>query len=685
MKKVININFQGRVVPIEEPAYEELRRYIESLRVFFEKEEGRDEIINDIENRIAELFSDRLKRNSTGCVTEADVQDIIGSMGRPEQFDGDISEMAPASTGSAGGSSSQTGATSDPRGSFYRNNDDKILGGVCSGLAAYLKIDPTIVRLLFALITFGGFGTGFLIYLVLWIVLPARDMGLAAKRRLYRNPDEKVIGGVCSGLSSYFRIPVWVPRLIFVLPLAISILVDSVSEWGGVHLVSGSFTGTMFLAYIILWIVIPFANTPSEKLEMRGERIDLESIKNSVQEELQGLNKRMEGIGKNIESRAETWGREVEDRARTLSAQAAPVARRTGNGIGHAIGVLFKVFFLFILGIVVFTLFVSMIAVLLGSFAVYPLKDFLLEGFWPHATGWGTLILFLAVPVVALVVWFVRRIAGIRSRNNNLAYIFGTLWFFGWLSATLFAAYLGRQFKRSSRVKEEVAMTQPSSGRLLVRTGEMPGRFHPIGWVFDNDDEDIEETGILSSNGDSLLLSNVAIRIGKSTDSNYRTTVVKMARGESVSTAEATAGRIGFDISQSDSVLTLPKGFPITKKDKFRNQRVLLQIEVPVGKAVRIDAGNKWYDWYEVTGNRRGVGVRVDRDFDWMDDSDWDYDEWYVMTESGLQRMYPSEPSKKRDRERGERRDLERKLEDLERRLEEKIDTVEKRATRAIG
>lgn len=685
MKKVININFQGRVVPIEEPAYEELRRYIESLRVFFEKEEGKDEIINDIENRIAELFSDRLKKNATGCVTETDVQEIIGSMGRPEQFDGDVSEKASASSGASGASSSQSGPSPDPRGSFYRNNDDKIIGGVCSGLAAYLKIDPTIVRLLFALITFGGFGTGFLIYLVLWIVLPARDMGVAVRRRLYRNPDDKVIGGVCSGLSSYFKIPVWVPRLVFVLPLAISILVDSVSEWGGVNLVSGSFTGTMFLAYIILWIVIPFATTPSEKLEMRGERIDLESIKNSVQEELQGLNKRMEGIGKDIESKAETWGKEVEDRARTFSAQAAPLARRTGNGIGHAIGVLFKAFFLFIFGIVVFALFVSMIAMLLASFAVYPLKDFLIEGFWPHATGWGTLILFLAVPLVALVVWFIRRVAGIRSRNNHLAYVFGSLWFLGWLSMTLFAAYVGRQFKRSSRVKEEVVMTQPSSGRLLVQTGETPGRFHPIGWVFENDDEDIEETGLLSSNGDSLLLSNVAIRVGKSPDSNYRATMIRMARGESIASAEEKAAGIGFNITQSDSVLTLPKGFPITKKDKFRNQRVLLQIEVPVGKAIRIDAGNKWYDWYEVTGNRRGVGVRVERDYDWEDYYDWDFDEWYIMTESGLQRMYPREPSKERERERGGRRDLERKLEDLERRLEEKIDTVEKRTTRAIG
>ena len=62
MKKVININFQGRVIPIEETAYDILQQYVESLRRYFRDEEGRDEIINDIESRIAELFGETLKR-----------------------------------------------------------------------------------------------------------------------------------------------------------------------------------------------------------------------------------------------------------------------------------------------------------------------------------------------------------------------------------------------------------------------------------------------------------------------------------------------------------------------------------------------------------------------------------------------------------------------------------------------
>src|SRR6478736_2366685 len=86
MKKVININFQGRVIPIEETAYEILQKYVESLRKYFANEEGRDEIINDIEGRIAELFSDRLKKGAT-CITEDDVNAVIRSIGRPEDFD----------------------------------------------------------------------------------------------------------------------------------------------------------------------------------------------------------------------------------------------------------------------------------------------------------------------------------------------------------------------------------------------------------------------------------------------------------------------------------------------------------------------------------------------------------------------------------------------------------------------
>src|ERR1041384_6586006 len=92
MKKVININFQGRAVPIEETAYEILKQYIDSLRRYFANEDGRDEIINDIESRIAELFSERLKKGAT-CITDDDVQAVIASMGRPEDFEAEAASI----------------------------------------------------------------------------------------------------------------------------------------------------------------------------------------------------------------------------------------------------------------------------------------------------------------------------------------------------------------------------------------------------------------------------------------------------------------------------------------------------------------------------------------------------------------------------------------------------------------
>src|SRR5258707_4028662 len=109
MKKIININFHSRVIPIEETAYEILQQYIDSLRRYFANEEGRDEIISDIENRFAELFSETLKKGAA-CVTDADVNAIITSMGRPEEFEAAEGTTAGTSGRNAGTAGAGAGA-----------------------------------------------------------------------------------------------------------------------------------------------------------------------------------------------------------------------------------------------------------------------------------------------------------------------------------------------------------------------------------------------------------------------------------------------------------------------------------------------------------------------------------------------------------------------------------------------
>ncbi len=206
MKKIININLSGRVIPIEDSAYESLQRYIESLRRYFANEEGRDEIINDIESRIAELMNDKVRRGA-GAVTDADIEEIIASMGRVEDFEKtDAEEKAFSASGQPYGAYTQAQSEQrKPKGRLYRDGSDKFLGGVCAGIANYMNVDPAIVRLIFAIITFGGFGTGIIIYLALWIILPVKDLDTYVGKRLFRNPDDKVISGVAGGLAAYFK------------------------------------------------------------------------------------------------------------------------------------------------------------------------------------------------------------------------------------------------------------------------------------------------------------------------------------------------------------------------------------------------------------------------------------------------------------------------------------------------
>lgn len=165
-----------------------------------------------------------------------------------------------------------------------------MIGGVCSGIANYLGVDPAIIRILFAIISFGGFGLGFLIYIILWIVLPPKDLGDFSGKRLYRNPDDKVISGVAGGLAAYFGRSSSTIRLIFAAPLILNLLLRVLS-WPLFHessfvpnIVFGSLTGTFILAYIILWIVLPEANSEYQKMEMRGEKVDVNRIRQNVRE-----------------------------------------------------------------------------------------------------------------------------------------------------------------------------------------------------------------------------------------------------------------------------------------------------------------------------------------------------------------------------------------------------------------
>ncbi|RYF88654.1 MAG: PspC domain-containing protein, partial [Chitinophagaceae bacterium] len=419
MKKIININLSGRVIPIEDSAYENLQAYIESLRRYFAHEDGRDEIINDIESRVAELMNDKIRKGAAS-VTDEDINEIIKSMGRPEDFDDTASDTSD-NTQQTKQDASYAYTEKKEKKRLYRDSSDKFIGGVCSGLAAYLNVDPAIVRILFAIITFGGFGLGFVAYILLWIILPAKDIEHFGGKRLYRNPEDKVIAGVAGGLAAYFNVRSSNIRLIFLAPLLLSILVgifDGITWWDGFdffpNIVFGSLSSTFFLAYVILWMVLPVAHSTYEKMEMRGEKVDVNTIRQNVQEGMGNVKDKVKNWSSEVKQSAQQFGDRAKDfantRGKAFASEVGQAAGRGGRGIGHAIGVLFKIFFLFIAGTIAFSLFVAMIALIFGGIAWWPVNNFLWTSKWQQLYAWGTLIFFLAIPLIGFITWIIRRI-----------------------------------------------------------------------------------------------------------------------------------------------------------------------------------------------------------------------------------------------------------------------------------
>lgn len=198
MKKTLSINIRGIVFNIDEDAYLKLNNYLTEIYRHYKNQPGCDEIVSDIENRVVELFQERLSENKQ-LITISDVDEVIGILGHPADFDRELEDDTP---------------------------------------------NP-----------------------------PSGGKRARGNKRLYRDPENRTIGGVCSGLGAYFSVdPVWF-RLAFVLAVV--------------------FAGTGILLYLILWVVLPPAYTVSERLEMRGDPIDIDHIEKSVRKEMKDVKEKI--------------------------------------------------------------------------------------------------------------------------------------------------------------------------------------------------------------------------------------------------------------------------------------------------------------------------------------------------------------------------------------------------------
>ena len=618
MKKTININFQGQLITIEETAYHLLNQYIQSLKEYFRQETDGNEIVNDIENRIAELFGNRLK-HGIPCITDDDVTSIINTIGRPEEFDTEFVESAEEYTTPSPKPNNMDSQMPPPikdetRKSLYRKSNDKILGGVCSGLAHYLKIDPVFTRLFFALFL----GLLFWVYIVLWIILTAKPLPNNVSKRFYRNPNDRFIGGVCGGIAAYFKIDTWIPRIIFLLPLIFNAFGMARLPLFVFNNIFGRFDWNWNInipfvgIYIILWIIMPKATTVKQKLEMMGEDEHLKSIRAKVSGNIaQVRSERTEMENSNIHTASKDNNAEklnyTADSSKAFDHSSTPPppvdithtvysshqSERSGC-LNFIVGFL-KIIFFGIVGIVTASLMISLFALIFAGSQFISLQSLFVNQGFEQTLLWMSIILTLAVPAMGVIVWIVRRTMKAKSQPF-IGYTLATLWFIGILAGLTLGFKVMRKFSTESLIETNIVLTSPTTNKLYVEMDQYdldyfsvtPGTNRFIIGSPKFNQIELDRLPFFNVEEDSLLFNNIELRMKTSKDTLFHVKTIYASFDKNYKASKTNLKEFDFTLKQNDSVLLIPQFFKTPKEQGFRNQFVVVEIFVPSGSKLEV-------------------------------------------------------------------------------------------------
>ena len=254
MKKTFTISLGHSVFNVEEDAYDILKMYLDSIKNYFQKMENDSEIISDFELRIAENFSSKLSSGKQ-YINLTDVKEVIQIMGSLDDFQEIYDDQT-----------EDVKEEKKENNKLYRDSSNRIIAGVCSGIAEYFKIDPIIVRILF----FIAVPLNLIVYIIFWIGIPTKDFDPDLRKILYRDKENGVIGGVAKGLSNYLKIDANIIRVVFVVSLF--------------------FGGAGLLFYLLLWFFTKEAKTIGEKMNMSGFNVNLSNIEDFIKKKTKSLN-----------------------------------------------------------------------------------------------------------------------------------------------------------------------------------------------------------------------------------------------------------------------------------------------------------------------------------------------------------------------------------------------------------
>ena len=176
MKKTINVNLGGRAFQITEEAYTKLNDYLNSISTCFKDNEYGEEITTDIESRISELCDERLKKSHSNIIEIELVNEMINRMGKPEAMIDEEEEARHSNNEKKSDKQEDSPHEKHSQNKkYYLDKEDKMVGGVISGLSSYIKFDVTILRIIAVILICAIGPIGLIAYLIVWIVAPVAE------------------------------------------------------------------------------------------------------------------------------------------------------------------------------------------------------------------------------------------------------------------------------------------------------------------------------------------------------------------------------------------------------------------------------------------------------------------------------------------------------------------------------
>ncbi|MCO6498855.1 MAG: PspC domain-containing protein [Vicingus serpentipes] len=484
MNQTVTANIGGIVFHIEVDAFDSLTNYLNKIKSYFNNSEEREEIMRDIEGRIAEIFSSKLNERNQ-VIKNADVTELIEVMGKPEQ---------------------------------------------------YIDEDEVIREEKFS-----------------------SDNTYRTAKKFFRDPDDRIIGGVAAGIANYFGIDaVWL-RLFFIGAL---------------------FFGFGFLLYIILWIVIPEAKTASDKLQMKGEPVNIDNIGKTFKEEAQK-------VSENLKNNGKQYGKKAESIIASFFDVLGVILTSVFKVLGKIIGVAFLIIGTFWL--------VALIGMLVGSNTIFSITSdgiFSVEAidffnlifvsedqFYWALTG---VLLAIGIPIITLIYGGIKLLLKIKTH-----YSIGLGMFIIWIIGVSICAMVG------IRVATELTNDESYTNTEVINNSI--NEFYISAAIETSPGKGILEDrfSVISLDKDSIFLNDIRLYIYESKTDSMELKVVKHANGRSRKEAINNAKMITYHYAINDSLIYLNNYLSTLKQNKIRGQEVKLKLYLPVGKTIFLDKSLK--------------------------------------------------------------------------------------------